>query len=72
MSRMCMSLCKVEVCFDLVGFARLFLVKLWGGRGHGVLFITPSLKTLSSLVDTADVQQNLYFFHLGHKEGGRP
>lgn len=37
-----------------------------------MLFITPSLKTFSSIVDTADVQQNLYFFLLGNKEGRSP
>lgn len=37
-----------------------------------MLFIAPSLKTFSSLVDTARVQQNLCFFLLGNKEGRSP
>lgn len=64
----CMLLCKVEVCFHLIGFARIFLVSSWE-VGHGLLFITPSLKTSSSLVDTVNVRQNLCFLLLGNAEG---
>lgn len=68
---MCMLLCKVEVCFNLIGFARIFLASSWEA-GHGVLFITPSLKTFTSVVDTVNVQQNLCFLLLGNVEGRSP
>lgn len=37
-----------------------------------MLFITPSLKTSSSLVETAPVQQNPCFLLLGNKKGRCP
>lgn len=41
-SGMGILLCKVEVCFDLIDFARLFLVTLWEEAGMGCYLSHPA------------------------------